>query len=275
MGQKIISQIWGRRLNWIHYTSHHACAWPLKCQATHISLIHLEVVILLLKKKLHPDKYSYCFISQPELWPVFIQHGDHARSSHGSLTAESPMLVQTFLSSSLRIIGRLQLGRGSESYVILSSWEGTWGVGYAMFFFLFEILHWSNLTFGLWASWGAPNVPHFLKTWESQSCFTQLFFTAKMSREHHQKLFVFVPDQHRHKQWPLSKHSHSAGNENVSLSTSLFSLQRDGAQAGVGQNYNSNQTVLASLFLSGLLSFFGGGGRSDLITCQNNMVEKA
>lgn len=35
---------------------------------------------------------------------VFIQHGDHGRPSHGSLMAESPMLVQTFLSSSLWII---------------------------------------------------------------------------------------------------------------------------------------------------------------------------
>lgn len=35
---------------------------------------------------------------------VFIHH-DHGRHSHGSLMAESPMLVQTFLSSSLWIIG--------------------------------------------------------------------------------------------------------------------------------------------------------------------------
>ena len=29
--------------------------------------------------------------------------------------------------------------------------------------------HWSNLTFGLCASWGAPNVAHFLTTYESES----------------------------------------------------------------------------------------------------------
>lgn len=72
-----------------------------------------------------------------------------------------------------------------------------WGLGYAMFFPIWDP-YWSNLTFRWWASWGAPNVLHFLTNYKSESRaashntikWLSFFFIKtcdKMSRDYQQK----------------------------------------------------------------------------------------
>lgn len=109
---------------------------------------------------------------------------------------------------------------------------------------------WSNLTFGWWASWEAPNVPHFLTKSESRvashSATNNLFFslghTTKCQEatiKKHVCIFVSVGSA-------LSQtvtFSQCAGNENVSLAASLFPLQRNRVQDGVGPNYNPNSLL--------------------------------
>lgn len=112
--------------------------------------------------------------------------------------------------------------------------------------------YWSNLTFGWWASWGAPNVPHFLTNYDSESraashnTRNNFLFPIKThdkkSRLPSTSMFVFlsVSGPNCHKQWPLFEHNHYGGNEHLWHSASLFSIQGDSVQAGVCQKYNWN-----------------------------------
>lgn len=167
--------------------------------------------------------------------------------------------------------------------MILSSWERTCSVSYAiLFFFLVWDPSWSNLTFGWWASWEPPNVTHFRYESESRilshkiinniiKCFpppsneTQAKYqeaTIYIYKKKKGSMLVFLlhSDLRCHKQWPLFEHSHCAGNENVLPSASLFSLQGDSTQAGVKSKLQPKQPALAFLFPSGLRDcvFWGG-----------------
>lgn len=143
-------------------------------------------------------------------YSAFIQHGNHGRPSHGSLTAESDGWV-THTGTDFPL--KLSLDNWVD-YNLAEAAKAMWscprerGRGALVMQCFFPIWdpYWSNLTFGWWASWGVPNVLHFHTNYESESRAASHKTTnnflfpikthSKMSRGNHQKhVCVFVSER--------------------------------------------------------------------------------